>query len=87
MNFSLLKMANALVSFRSLRCSIRLTNVIEGSAGKALRGRLFAVIGLGCDQFDFTVNFGPDEFRYSRDDEPDSTPVEQQHSSTAVPEV
>ncbi|KAF2183425.1 hypothetical protein K469DRAFT_710938 [Zopfia rhizophila CBS 207.26] len=36
-----------------------------GSAGSAPKGRLFAVIGIGCEGVHFSINFGLEGFRYS----------------------
>jgi hypothetical protein len=38
---------------------------ITGSAGSAPKGRLFAVVGIGCQGVHFSINFGPDGFRYN----------------------
>jgi hypothetical protein len=38
--------------------------VITGSAGSAPKGRLFAVVGIGCQGAHLSINFGPSGFRY-----------------------
>jgi len=37
--------------------------IIQGSAGTSPSGRIFAVVGVGCEDFHFSINFGPGGFR------------------------
>lgn len=41
------------------------TRVGQGYAGKLLCERLFAVVGVYCESFHFSVNFGPDGLMFS----------------------